>query len=343
METSRKRHTLRLALTVALTIGLLAVFLLRAPLKEVREAVAAVHMGWALFAVFLALASYGLRGLRWGLILRPVGQAPAPTLVGSTAAGFAASTLLPARAGELVRALVLSARTRIPAAASVASIVTERLVDLATVLALFAVAAALSAGRVSAGAVAMLLPAAGLAFAALLAGSGLVLVLLGRRDRTVTTLARLAPRRFRDRCTRLLHHLMDGLGILRQPRQWLPLAVWSLALWLMIVCQLTVLAWAFGIHLDLVQGVLVVAVSIVGLSVPTPAGVGGFHAATQFALINLLAVDAAAATAFSLVHHAVCFFPITVVGLAYLSRVGFSLANIRTTVKTGTATVPGVE
>jgi hypothetical protein len=343
VETLRGRHSLRLAFTVLLTIGLLAVFLFRAPLKEVREALASVHLGWALSAVLLALASYGLRGLRWGLILRPVGRVPAFTLIGSTAAGFAASTLLPARAGELVRALVLSARTRISVGASVASIVTERLVDLATILAMFAVAAALSGGRVSAGALTMLLPAAGLAFAALLAGLVLVLVLLRRRDRTVEALARLAPRRFRDRCARLLHHLMDGLGVLRQPRQWFPLAVWSLALWSMIVCQLVVLAWAFGIQLDLVQGVLVVAVSIVGLSVPTPAGVGGFHAATQFALINLLAVDPAAATAFALVHHAVCFFPITVVGLAYLSRVGFSLAAVRTEVEAGAATVPAVE
>lgn len=320
---SQRRRALA---SLLLTAMLLVVFLLRAPLGEVAAALAGIRPAWIAAAVGLALLSYILRALRWGVILRPLGPPPPPvTLIGSTAAGFAASTLLPARAGEVVRGLVIAARTGLPAAGTLASIVTERLVDLATVLVLFAGAAALAGGRVAPAVVRLLIPAAGLAAAGLAVGLAVVWLVLLRRESAVSRLSRLAPLRLRERFVTLLHHVMDGLAVLRNPGSWWRLGIWSLLVWLAATSHLIVLAHGFGIPLDLVQGLLVMTVSIVGLSVPTPGGVGGFHAATQFALINLLGVAAAPATAFAVLHHAVCFLPITVVGLAYLSRVGFSV------------------
>lgn len=294
-------------------------------MEQVAEALATVHVGWVLGAVALALSSYLLRSLRWGYILEPVGTAPTAALMGCTAAGFAASSLLPARAGEVVRGLMISARAGLPAPSALASILTERLVDLATVLLLFAGATALAGDRVPEGSLHVLVPAAGISTAVLAAGTLITWLILRRRERAVERISRLVPARFQQRFFEILHHIMDGLEILRRPGAWWRLAAWSLAVWLAAAAHLIVLAWGLGIRLDPVQGILVMAVSIVGLGVPTPGGVGGFHAAVQFALINMLAVDAARATAFAILHHAVCFLPITVVGLAYLSRVGFSL------------------
>ena len=323
----RTRHC-RTAASLVLAGVLLALFLRRAPLAEVGEVMATIQPGWLAGAVVLALLSYVLRGLRWGLILQPVGTAPAVTLVGSTAAGFAASTLLPARAGEVVRGLVIAARTGMPAAGTLASILTERLVDLATVLALFAGAAALAGGRVSTDAMAILTPVAVVAGAVLATGLGVAWLVLRHRERAINRLTRVAPSRFRGKMGGILHHAMDGLEILRRPGSWWLLAAWSALLWLTSAAQLILLARGFGIQLDLVQGVLVMSVSIVGLSVPTPGAVGGFHAAIQFALINMLGVGAALSSAFAILHHAVCFVPITLVGLVYLSRVGFSFKRI---------------
>src|SRR5258708_33474033 len=51
--------------------------------------------------------------------------------------GFAASAVLPARAGEVVRPIVLARRTQVTLSSSFASVVFERVIDLATVLVLF--------------------------------------------------------------------------------------------------------------------------------------------------------------------------------------------------------------
>lgn len=102
-----------------------------------------------------------------------------------------------------------------------------------------------------------------------------------------------------------------------------------MGLWIVIGWQLVFLAWAFGFEMSLGQAFVVVAVSVIGLAVPAPAGVGGFHWAIRFGLTQLMSVDVSTATAYALVHHAICFFPITVLGLCYLGAVGFSIGKVR--------------
>lgn len=319
---SSRRSARKIAFSLAIAAALLAFFLWRAPLGEVGASLAAVHGGWVLAAVGLALLSYALRGLRWGVILQPVGKAPAGALLGCTAAGFAASTILPGRLGELVRPLLLARRTGLPAAGALASILTERLIDLATLLAVFAGGVLAASDRVTPAA------APGLRRAALLAAAGLVLafvailVLLHMRRAAVSRLTRLAPARWQERLRNFLEHLLDGLEAVRSRRGLVLLVLWSIAVWGVAILQIVALARAFDLSLGIARAAILIGVSVIGLALPTPGGVGSFHAAIQFALTSLLGAELAAATAFALLHHAICFFPITAAGLAYLGAVG---------------------
>jgi glycosyltransferase 2 family protein len=312
-----------------LAVLLFAWFLWQAPLAAVGQSLLTARLGLVAGTVAVALLTYALRALRWGLILRPVGRAGTANLLGCTAAGFATSTVLPARAGEIVRPLLLTARTGLPAAATLASILTERLLDGATVLILFASGFLYARSSLSPGSLILLRDAAILTTAGLALAIAVVIFLLRHRAATVARLASLAPARFRSRVERFLHHLLDGLEVLRRPRRLAEIALWSVGLWTVIGWQVMLLGWAFGIPMNLGQAFVVIAASVIGLAVPTPAGVGGFHAAIQFALVHFLGVDPATATAYALVHHAICFFPITALGLAYLGGVGFSLGRIR--------------
>jgi glycosyltransferase 2 family protein len=329
VSTTNSSHTWKIVVSVVLAGVLFGYFLWRAPLAEVGLALAHVNPWWAGAALLAAASTYILRALRWGLILRPVGKAPAGKLIGATAAGFATSTLLPARAGEVVRPLLLSAQTGLPAAATLASILTERLFDGASILVLFAAGVLGTGKELGATHLPLLQRAALLTTASLVVATVLAVFLLRRRDLTVRLLTRPLPARFRARGETFLHHVLDGLEVLRNPLRLLEIVAWSLGMWLIIAWQVVLLARAFAISLTLYQSFIVIAVSVIGLAVPTPAGVGGFHAAIQFALTQLLGVEIATATAFALLHHAICFFPVTVAGLAYLATVGLSLSRVR--------------
>jgi hypothetical protein len=328
MERSR-RHWWKVAASLVLAAALLAWFLSRVPLAEVARTLGTVRLGWFGAAVLAALASYALRALRWRVILRPLGDAPAAELLGCTAAGFATSAILPARAGELVRPLLLTARTRLPAAGTVASIVVERLADLATVLLLFGISVPLAGDRIAAGALRPVRDAALLALVGVVVVLAVVVLLLRRREAAVRQLSRVFPGRLRPRGERLLHHLLDGLEAVRDPRAFARLFAWSCAVWVASAVQVQWLARAFNLDYSLPVSYVAMAVSGLGLAVPTPGGVGGFHAAIQFALTSLLGVDLPTATAFALLHHVVCFVPITILGLSYLATVGLSLSRVR--------------
>jgi hypothetical protein len=323
-------HLWKVLASVMLAALLFAVFLWTAPLGEVGRNLAQVKLGWVLASVAVALGTYALRALRWGLILRPVGRAGTANLLGCTAAGFATSTVLPARAGEIVRPLLLTARTGMPAAATLASILTERLLDGATVLLLFGAGVLFVAGSLNPASLPLLRDTALLTTAGLAAAVALIWFLLRRREATVRRVASWLPERLHDRAVSFLHHLLDGLEVLRTPRRLFEIAVWSLGLWIVIGWQLVLLGKAFGLELSLGQAFVVVAVSVIGIAVPAPAGVGGFHWAIRFGLTQLIGVDVSTSTAFALLHHAICFFPITVLGLGYLAAVGMSLGKVRT-------------
>ena len=315
--------------SLLLAVGLFAYFLWRAPLGEVVRRIEGIHAGWLAVSIALALLSYFLRALRWGVILSPVGRASVQDLWGCTAAGFATSTVLPARAGEVVRPLLLSGRTGLPAAGTLASIVTERLADLATVVALFSVAVFAARAPLTHSWIVPLRRGADVIAGGLVVGAAAVLVLLHYREAAVPRAARLAPERWRDPVERFLQHVLDGVEVVRKPVQLVQLALWSLAVWTVIGLQVVALARAFGLRFGFGETYILIAISVIGLSVPTPGGVGGFHAVTQFALTELFGVGLGTASAFALVHHAVSFFPITLIGLGTMAAYGLSFARVR--------------
>jgi uncharacterized protein (TIRG00374 family) len=314
--------------SLVLAAVLFAYFLWRAPLNEVGHALASVKWLYLAASIALALTSYAVRGLRWGIILRPVGKPRTGDLIGCTAAGFAANTILPARAGELVRPLLLSARSGLPAAATIASILTERIADLATILVLFACGSVFAGDRLTPGALRPLHDAAILTMLGLAAFVVVIVLLLRWREGAVTRMVALLPQRFRERGRHFLDHVLDGLSVVHEPRQLIRLLLWSLGVWMAASLQVELLTQAFSIDTGLPGAFVLLTVGGLGLAIPTPGGVGGFHAATQFGLVRLFGVDVGVATAFALIHHAVSFFPITIIGLSYAGAVGWRLRPV---------------
>ena len=122
-----------------LTVGLIAFFLrgvdLGAVWGETRHA-----NGWLLaLAVCLTMMTYALRAFRWTYLLASIGPARFSTAFRTTVIGFAASFLLPARPGEVLRPYLLARRENLPPPAAFATVILERLLDLVTVLLLFGV------------------------------------------------------------------------------------------------------------------------------------------------------------------------------------------------------------
>lgn len=327
-------RSVRIAVSLALAALLLALFLWNVDLSAVGEAVADADGGLLTAAAVLALVSYWLRAVRWQLILRPAGRVRHSSAVLATAVGYATMALLPARLGDLVRPVVLARREPLPTSAALASILTERIFDLWTVVAFFLISVLwppeMSGLTAQARANLALLGRSGaLVGAGLAAGTLILLGLFRYQERFVAIVTRpLARFRWRAPVEAFLRHFLDGLRVIQRPRDLAATAGMSALVWLVIYLQVDVTLAAFGVDLPLRASYLLVAVSVIGLAVPTPGGIGGFHKAAQVGLTLFFAVELSRATAFAIVHHAICFIPITILGLLCLPVLGMSLRGL---------------
>src|SRR5205085_1153856 len=79
--------------------------------------------------VVCVLGSLVTRAARWQLFFEPKRRVPFGPLLGTLAISYMASTFLPLRAGELVRAVFLGQRQRLPVPGIVGTILLEKLFD----------------------------------------------------------------------------------------------------------------------------------------------------------------------------------------------------------------------
>ena len=292
-------------------------FLSRVPLADIGRQIAAVSAPWLLASIVCSLLVFVFRTVRWMWILQPVGRVTFYPAFRATAIGFAANTVLPARAGEVLRPALLAREAGLPFPALLASILFERVLDALAQLVFFGVALAspeaarmgsLGSGRVRILALAVAAVAVAMALFAV--------VWRSTTERAVGRIFGLLPERMRPAANRIAHTFLDGFASLKTPRLALLVAAGSIGMWLVINVQIYCVIRAFRLDLPVSAAFVVTTAAVLGLVVPTPGGVGGYHAAVQFALTDVFRVPIAAATGVALIAHAVSFVPISIIGFA---------------------------
>lgn len=330
-------RNLRVAVSLGLTALLLFFFFRNVDFAAVGRAIASARLGWVAAAIGLSLLVIVVRVWRWLRLLRRVARVPFGQALSATCIGFAATTLLPARAGEIVRPVALSRTARLPFPPLLASVGLERLLDLVVVIALFVVyavggwaPAGMSGDELSR--FAMLRRSAIVMGLGTIAGIAFLAFLAARpelTERATAPFLKLVPERMREKAAGLVRSFVEGLGALRTPGDVAFVAFSSTLLWLICACQVYAIVRAFDFPLAFPVTFFLIAWSVMGLAIPTPGGVGGYHAALKYALTGYYGVDPNAAAAFALVLHAVSFLPVTIVGLLYLAAGGLSLGTLR--------------
>ncbi len=319
-------RTVRIAVSLTLMIALLAVFLWNVNFAEVGHSIASADPVFLAAACLVALLAYWLRALRWQFILLPVKRVRHSSVLLTTAVGYAALALLPARMGDLIRPLLLARREHFPASASLASILTERVFDLWSVVFFFLLFAiwppAMPDLSPEASRNLEVLSVSGyVAGAGLLVGTLALLGLFRYQERFIDVLTRPVGRireSWRQPAANFLEHFLDGLRVLQRPRDLLITTLASLVMWYVIFWQVQMTLFAFGVNVPLRASFLIVTLTVIGLAVPTPGGVGGFHKASQIGLTMFFGIELNRATAIAIAYHAICFVPITIIGLLCL-------------------------
>lgn len=295
------------------------------------------HLLWLIPALGVYLLGYVIRGYRWVILLSPVKKCSFQSLFPTLMVGFMANNVLPARAGEFIRAHLNGKKEGISRSASFATIVLERLFDGLTMMILLW--AALGFGHLPVREETMpwgiqraidLSPYVfGAAFSILF-----TLVLFKETAvRIMNFFIQQAPRRFHDALERLAHTFIDGLQILQNIRETFLVLLLSLAAW---SCEFTAyyfLATGMGVAPDpltLWSTALLMAVVNLAILIPNaPGGIGLFEF-IGVALLLPFGVSKEMAVGYMFLVHFLVLIPITLLGFYYSHKEHLSLNNLET-------------
>jgi glycosyltransferase 2 family protein len=277
--------------------------------------------------VLSVLGSLVTRAARWQIYFRPERRVPFGPLFGTLAISYMASTFLPLRAGELVRAVFLGKRESIPVPRIVGTILLEKLFDFLAIGVMLGVLVGLTPTRTE------VRVGGGFIASVILCGFGFVVALAVWRTPTLR-LVRLIEAHLPfglGRRIRLEHaatQFAEGTDSLREPRLWVPLLGWTAVTW---SCSLAA-TWAGCLALGLEPGLPALLFLIVltssGQAVPSSPGyVGVYHYLAALALTTF-GVDPATAIGIAIITHAFSYGPLVVVGLIALWTGGYTFGDV---------------
>ncbi len=285
--------------------------------------------GWAALGVLLDLLSYVLQGLRWSILLRPIGCISVVRTTQAVYAGLFINDLLPLRVGEIARALLVARWMARPVVDVIPSMVMERLFEglwLAAGVGAASLFAPLPTSIVRAG------ESMGAVVLALTLGF-IALILHRHRKGIAPSGPASGPRALRWKplawLVREFLRLESGFRAIGLSRRSLAAFFASLGVLALQAASFAVIVKSAG--LDLPARAIAAAYVMIrlGTVLPNaPANVGSYQFFTAAAL-ELFGVDKAAAAAFSITSFLLFTVPVWIIGAFALGRSGMTLAEIR--------------
>lgn len=121
---------------------------------------------------------------------------------------------------------------------------------------------------------------------------------------------------------------VDTLRIAQHPRALPIVIVCTIGIWACLTTQFyfTVLALHHPLPWD--ASIFVTGITTVGLAIPTPGGVGGFHKACQLVLTNFYGFNIDDSVAAALLFHVVGTLPVLVTGLLLFVHEGLRWSDV---------------
>ncbi len=286
---------------------------------------------WILPGVGVYFIGVWVRAWRWHYLLKPIKSIKTRTMFPITCIGYMGNNIYPARAGEVLRAVVLKRREGVPVSASLATIIVERIFDGVVMLAFIFVnltqLAKLAEVSVPVGKWQVTIQDLAVWGSVAFFGA-LVIFLLAAMFPRVTTkfgqwfIDRLLPVRLREKTSGILHKFMDGLESLRSPVNVLMVFITSLIIWLLETVKYWFVMHAFSFQVSFFTLMLMNGVVNLATTIPAAPGYLGTFDAPGIAVLQADGINQAVATGYTLVLHLALWVPITLLGAYYLAKEG---------------------
>jgi uncharacterized protein (TIRG00374 family) len=296
-------------------------------LNEFLGAVKQANYIWLIPGIAVYFIGVWVRAWRWHYLLGPIKRIPTKSIFPIVTIGYMGNNVYPARAGEVLRAVILKRKEGVSVSASFATIIVERIFDGVVMLAfVFVNLPELAKMTGSSGFVGNIQQVAVIGTGVFL--GALVLFLIAAMFPHVTMkvalwlLDHFAPRRLHKRLISITNRFLDGLASLRSPFNVLMVFFTSVIIWLLETGKYWFVMHAFNFSVSFFALMLMNGIVNLATTIPSAPGYIGTFDAPGIAVLTAYGVEHSIAAGYTLVLHVALWLPITLLGAYYLTHEG---------------------
>ena len=329
----------QLLIGLAIAAGALYYTLRNISLDELIASFKEVELVYILPAFGIIILTYVVRAYRWQILLRPFKQIPVNDIYAPLMIGFMGN-ILPARAGEFLRAYLVGKKHGITFAGSLSTIIVERLFDMVCLLILFVWVFVVNIDMFD-----PQLTFSGISVQTMLAGFGrfcgilvigllCFMFLLSYKEEQVKSwigwLVKPFPDKWKDRILFIVGEFALGCKIIKDPGPLIQIIFLSVAVWLLFIATYYPFYYAFDLQDKSLESVLLLTVMVCVLItiLPTPGFLGSFNAGVLIALHEIMGEAEVKAVSFGMVSWATGFLVLIGGGLFFIFKDHMSVQSL---------------
>ena len=304
--------------------------------EDLWQAVIHANYWWILPGIAVYFIAVWVRAWRWHYLLRPIKSIRTQVMFPITCIGYMGNNIYPARAGEVLRAVILKRREEVPISASLATIIVERIFDGIVMLAFvfFNLTQLASMAKVVVPIGKWNVTIRDIAVWGSVAFFGFLMIFLLAAMFPRPTLRagqwvidHVVTERLRQATTGIMHRFLDGLESLRSPANVLMVFLTSLLIWLLETGKYWLVMHAFNFNVSFFTLMLMNGVVNLATTIPAAPGYLGTFDAPGIAILMADGIPQGLASGYTFVLHFALWFPITALGAWYLGREGIKWSD----------------
>lgn len=312
-----RRSLVRAVIGIAVSLVAFILVLDSVDLEETLAVMQRAAPAWLLAMGLFLVGDILLRAVRWQRLIAPIRAVPFTRMLAYLLIGYLANNVLPARLGELVRCHYLGDREGLSRTTTLGTVVVERVVDIAVVVAIAAFAIIVLSVR-GAVASAVLVGVAIVTLLAVALAVGVAAHRLPGAERVALAIARW------PRIGELGGRLRSGLAVAGRPRTLFEALALSVLAWGATLLAFAAAGQAIGIELRIGDAALLASGVALAAAIPSgPASLGTFELAAV-RIGEALGIDGGSALAIGLLVHAAILVTTSAGGGIALARLGWS-------------------
>lgn len=314
---------------LAIAFGALYYTLRNVSFEELVTSLKNAELIYILPGLALICLSYVTRAYRWQALLRPFKEIPVKEIYSPLMIGFMGS-ILPARAGEILRAYVVGKKHNITFSGAFSTIIVERLFDLVCLMAIFiwvfVFKAEMFDPNLTFSGVSVQTMAIGFGRVCFILVFGLLgfMFLLAWQEEKVKSwiswFIRPLSEKWKEKIIYMVGEFALGCQIIKDKKALMQITLFSILTWTLIVALYYPFYLAFDLQTQSLDSLLILTVMVCILItvLPTPAFLGSYNAGVLIALHEIMGEAEVTAVSFGMVVWAASFFVVFAGGFYFI-------------------------